>query len=70
MHAYNLLLLAEERVALQGLVELTLGDVREDLILSFIRCAVRDSGREEEGEKKKKNQQQHINFPTLSINLP
>lgn len=42
-------------MALQGLVELTLGDVREDLILSFIRCAVRDSGREEEEEKK--NQQ-------------
>ena len=50
LHTYNLLLLAEERVALQGLVELTLRHVREDLILSFICRAVRDSAREEPGK--------------------
>lgn len=33
-------------MALQGLIERTLGDVREDLILSFICGAVRDSGKE------------------------
>lgn len=41
-HTYNLPLLAEERVALQRLAELTLGDVGKDLVLSFICCAVGD----------------------------
>lgn len=50
VHTHNLPLLAEERVALQRLVELTLGDVGKDLVLSFIRCAVGDP---EEGRKKK-----------------
>lgn len=49
-HIYNLLLLAEKSVALQGLVELTLRDVGEDLILSFICCAVRDSAGKKETE--------------------
>lgn len=46
---YNLLLLAEESVTLQGLIELVLRDVREDLILSFISSAVRDSENENAG---------------------
>lgn len=46
---YNLLLLAEESVTLQGLIELALRDVREDLILSFISGAVRDSEKENAG---------------------
>lgn len=39
---HNLPLLAEERVALERLVERTLGDVGEDLVLSFICGAVGD----------------------------
>lgn len=46
---YNLLLLAEESVTLQGLIELALRDVRKDLILSFISGAVRDSEKENAG---------------------
>lgn len=46
---YNLLLLAEESVTLQGLIELVLRDVRKDLILSFISSAVRDSEKENAG---------------------
>lgn len=46
-NTYNLLLLAEESVALQGLVELTLRHVRKHLVLSFIGRAVGDSGRRE-----------------------
>lgn len=38
-------------MALQRLVELTLGDVGKDLVLSFIRCAVGDP---EEGRKKRR----------------
>lgn len=46
---YNLLLLAEESVTLQGLVELALRDVRKDLVLSFISGAVWDSEKENAG---------------------
>lgn len=46
---YNLLLLAEKSVTLQGLIELALRDVRKDLILSFISGAVRDSEKENAG---------------------
>lgn len=66
LHTYNLLLLAEKCMALQGLVELTLGDICEDLILSFICCAVRDS----EGDETEKETNRHYpNLPTLSIHL-
>lgn len=41
---HNLPLLAEERMALQRLVELALGDVGKDLVLSFICRAVGDPG--------------------------
>lgn len=68
---YNFLLLAEKRMALQSLVELTLRDVRKDLVLSFVRCAVRNSEREEAGEQKGINN--HYNFTnsnnSLSFNL-
>lgn len=40
---HNLLLLAEEGMALQSFTELTLWDVGKDFILSFISCAVGDS---------------------------
>lgn len=46
---YNLLLLAEKSVTLQGLIELALRDVRKDLILSFISGAVRDSEKKNAG---------------------
>lgn len=36
-------------MTLQGLTELALRDVREDLILSFISSAVRDSEKENAG---------------------
>lgn len=52
---HNLPLLAEERVALQRLVELTLGDVGKDLVLSFICCAVGDP---EDGGGRKKDDKQ------------
>ncbi len=65
LHTYNLPLLAEKCMALQGLVELTLGDICEDLILSFICCAVRDSG----GEETEKNKQTLSHF-TNTINPP
>lgn len=46
LYTYNLLLLAEKCMALEGLIELTLRDICKDFILSFICCAIGDSGRE------------------------
>lgn len=43
---YNLLLLAEEGMALQRFTELTLGDICKNFILSFISRAVGDSTKE------------------------
>lgn len=50
-------------MALQRLIELTLGDVSEDLILSFICRAVRDSG----GKKKKEEKKKRTNMANINL---
>lgn len=58
-------------MALQRLIELTLGDVSEDLVLSFICRAVRDSGGKKRKRRKKRTNTANINLqktiPMLDI---
>lgn len=59
-HTYYFLFLAQEGMALQSFIELALGDVGEDLILSFVCCAVRYSAEE-------RNKRLHLLVKTLII---
>lgn len=55
---YYFSFLAKKCVALKSLIELTLRNIRKDLILSFIRCAVWNSG----GERKNKTHKKEKNY--------
>lgn len=54
LHTYNFSFLAEECMTLKSLIELALGNISEDLVLSFICGAVWDSGRQDRKMKEEK----------------
>lgn len=54
-------------MAFEGLVELTLRDICKDFILSFIGCAIGDSGREAAGETAERNHTKQTLITLLTL---